>query len=166
MGWKDRLKEDQLWLIMALAATYLWGLAAHGYAFFDNNLSHDSLREFHAEILGNDIKMSIGRVLTPIYRDLLGSDVTLPWFSGVLALLPRDACYYFTQASVKRALPAPQVRELAAARGLAGEAYPDVEAALQAAKSAASPEDFIFVGGSSFIVADLLVFYTKNGYFS
>ena len=86
--------------------------------------------------------------------------------SGVLALLPRDACYYFTQASVKRALPAPKVRELAAARGLAGEAYPDVEAALQAAKSAASPEDFIFVGGSSFIVADLLVFYTKNGYFS
>lgn len=87
MGWKDRLKEDQLWLIMALAATYLWGLAAHGYAFFDNNLSHDSLREFHAEILGNDVKMSIGRVLTPIYRDLLGSDVTLPWFSGMLALL-------------------------------------------------------------------------------
>ena len=86
--------------------------------------------------------------------------------SGVLALLPRDACYYFTQASVKRALPAPKVRELSAARGLAGEAYPDVEAALQAAKSAASHEDFIFVGGSSFIVADLLVFYTKNGYFS
>lgn len=87
MEWNQRLERNKTWLITALAATFFIGLAAHGYAFFDNNLSHDSLREFHAEILGNDVKMSIGRVLTPLYRDLLGSDVTLPWFSGVLSLL-------------------------------------------------------------------------------
>ena len=87
MEWKQRLEENKPRLITALAATYAIGLAAHGYAFFDNNLSHDSLREFHAEILGNDIKVGVGRVLTPLYRDLLGSDVTLPWFNGVLALL-------------------------------------------------------------------------------
>lgn len=87
MDWKQRLERSKAWLITALAATFLWGLPAHGYAFFDNNVSHDSLREFHAEILGNDIKLTFGRFVTPIYRDLLGSDVTLPWFTGVLALL-------------------------------------------------------------------------------
>lgn len=87
MELKQRLERNKTRLLTALAATFIWGLAAHGYAFFDNNISHDSLREFHAEILGNDIKMGVGRVLTPLYRDLLGSDVTLPWFNGVLALL-------------------------------------------------------------------------------
>lgn len=82
-----RLEQDRPRLVTALAATFAIGLAAHGYAFFDNNVSHDSLREFHAEILGNDLKLGSGRVLTPLYRDLLGSDVTMPWFTGVLALL-------------------------------------------------------------------------------
>ena len=95
MEWKQRLEENKPRLITALAATYAIGLAAHGYAFFDNNLSHDSLREFHAEILGNDIKVGVGRVLTPLYRDLLGSDVTLPWFNGVLALYGSDwRCFW------------------------------------------------------------------------
>ena len=87
MELRQRLERNKTRLLTALAATFIWGLAAHGYAFFDNNISHDSLREFHAEILGNDIKMGTGRVLTHLYRDLLGSDVTLPWFNGVLALL-------------------------------------------------------------------------------
>lgn len=76
--------------------------------------------------------------------------------SGVLALLPQTASYYFTRASVQRALPAERVKELAGKFGLQGEAYPDVCTALAAAKSVATPSDLIFVGGSSFIVADLL----------
>lgn len=76
--------------------------------------------------------------------------------SGVLAMLPKTACYYFTQASVRRALPAEKVKELAEKAGLKGEAYPDVVTALSAAKAQAGKNDFIFVGGSSFIVADLL----------
>ncbi|MBQ7554056.1 MAG: bifunctional folylpolyglutamate synthase/dihydrofolate synthase [Bacteroidaceae bacterium] len=76
--------------------------------------------------------------------------------SGVLALLPREAKYYFTQASVNRALPADKLYELATEAGLHGEAYPDVKSALDAAMKESLPEDFIFVGGSNFIVADLL----------
>lgn len=76
--------------------------------------------------------------------------------SGVLAMLPRKASYYFTQASVQRALPAGRVKELANKFGLEGEDYPDVSSALAAAKAAATDKDLIFVGGSSFIVADLL----------
>ncbi|MEJ8763946.1 folylpolyglutamate synthase/dihydrofolate synthase family protein [Phocaeicola sp. HCN-40430] len=79
--------------------------------------------------------------------------------SGVLKLLPSDAAYYFTQASVQRALPAEKVKELAQTFSLHGEAYPDVQSALTAAKEKATAEDLIFVGGSSFIVADLLKMY-------
>lgn len=75
---------------------------------------------------------------------------------GVLALLPKEAIYYFTKASVKRALPEEELAKLAAAEGLQGTCYPDVPAAVRAAQEKSLPEDFIFVGGSSFIVADLL----------
>ena len=76
--------------------------------------------------------------------------------SGVLSLLPKDATYYFTKASVKRALPAEELCKLATQNGLQGSCYPDVPAAVTAAQEKSHPEDFIFVGGSSFIVADLL----------
>lgn len=74
----------------------------------------------------------------------------------VLAIMPKDATYYFTQASIRRALPAEEMQKKAAKYGLQGANYPTVKDALQAAKSDASPEDFIFIGGSCFIVADLL----------
>ena len=76
--------------------------------------------------------------------------------SGVLAMLPQEATYYFTRASVQRALPAEKVQELAEKFDLKGKAYPDVSTAVAAAKAEANADDFIFVGGSSFIVADLL----------
>lgn len=76
--------------------------------------------------------------------------------SGVLALLPKEAIYYFTQASVNRALPAKQLLHLATEAGLKGKAYACVKNAVRAAMKKSLPEDFIFVGGSNFIVADLL----------
>lgn len=76
--------------------------------------------------------------------------------SGVLALLPKDATYYFTKATVKRALTESELYKLASAAGLQGNCYPDVPSAVRAAQEKSHPEDFIFVGGSSFIVADLL----------
>lgn len=75
---------------------------------------------------------------------------------GVLALLPKEAIYYFTKASVQRALPENELYNLASAAELQGTCYPDVPTAVRAAQEKSLPEDFIFVGGSSFIVADLL----------
>lgn len=75
---------------------------------------------------------------------------------GVLAMLPREAVYYFTQASVKRAMPAAALQSLAAEYGLQGTLHATVTDALAAARQEADAADFIFVGGSSFIVADLL----------
>ncbi|MCR4613650.1 MAG: bifunctional folylpolyglutamate synthase/dihydrofolate synthase [Bacteroidaceae bacterium] len=76
--------------------------------------------------------------------------------SGVLSLLPKDATYYFCQATVARALPSSDMQRLAAEHDLQGHAYPTVADAYCAALHDASPDDFIFVGGSTFVVADLL----------
>lgn len=82
--------------------------------------------------------------------------------NGVISLLPKNAKYYFTQASVKRALPAEKVKEIANNHGLKGEAYSSVEKALSIAKNNAKENDLIFIGGSTFIVADLIVLYKSH----
>ena len=79
--------------------------------------------------------------------------------SGVLSMMPKDAIYYFTRADVKRALPENELQALAQQVGLQGQSYTNVKAAVEAAKQHSSEKDFIFVGGSSFIVADLLKFH-------
>lgn len=76
--------------------------------------------------------------------------------TGVLALLPRDAHYYFTKASIPRALNEVELKELAQLHHLQGDSYPTVVEAVKAAQKNSLPEDVIFVGGSTFIVADLL----------
>jgi dihydrofolate synthase/folylpolyglutamate synthase len=76
--------------------------------------------------------------------------------NGMLALLPKDAGYYFTKASVMRALPEKELMRLASFAGLKGECYPNVVAAVKVAEERSLPGDFIFVGGSTFVVGDLL----------
>lgn len=76
--------------------------------------------------------------------------------NDILPVLPVGAHYIFTQASVSRALPADELASRAAEAGLKGEVVPDVTAALARAKELAAPEDMIFVGGSTFVVAEVL----------
>ena len=75
---------------------------------------------------------------------------------GVLRLLPTDAEYYFTQADTHRAIPVEHLLAEASRVGLKGSAFPKVIDAYRAALSDASPSDLIFVGGSNYVVADLL----------
>lgn len=74
----------------------------------------------------------------------------------ILALLPKDALYYFTKASIPRALPEDELAEKAAAYALKGSTYPTVLQAKEAALKAASDDDLVFVGGSNFVVAEIL----------
>jgi dihydrofolate synthase/folylpolyglutamate synthase len=74
----------------------------------------------------------------------------------VLDLLPRDAEYYFTQANVARALPANEMKLQAERHGLVGNAYTSVLEAVNTAKKNASDTDFIFIGGSNFVVGEAL----------
>lgn len=77
-------------------------------------------------------------------------------FEGVMTLLPKTATYYFTKASNKRALSENVLKIYAQGLGLQGESYPDVVSAYQAAQDAADEKDFVFIGGSSYVVADFL----------
>ena len=74
----------------------------------------------------------------------------------VLALLPKDARYYFCQPSIPRALPVTELAHAATAVGLTGTKYQTVPQAMQAALQAAGPDDLIFIGGSTFVVADAI----------
>lgn len=76
--------------------------------------------------------------------------------SAILALLPKDAIYYFTKADIARALDENDLRRQALGFGLTGNSYPTVREALSAAIAAAGTSDFIFIGGSNFIVAEAL----------
>jgi len=73
----------------------------------------------------------------------------------VLRLLPPEATYYFCQANIPRALPADALAAQAAGVGLHGAAYPTVSEAVQAARAAATAEDIIYIGGSTFVVAEV-----------
>lgn len=75
--------------------------------------------------------------------------------ASMLALMPSEGTYYFCAANIPRALPADELTELAAAIGLRGQAYNSVPAAVAAARAAATPEDVVFIGGSTFVVAEV-----------
>ena len=76
-----------------------------------------------------------------------------------LALLPSSARYYFCTTASQRTLPAEELQQRAEAIGLRGRAYPSVEEALREVVALANAGDLIFVGGSNFIVAELLKSY-------
>jgi dihydrofolate synthase / folylpolyglutamate synthase len=76
--------------------------------------------------------------------------------AGVLALLPKDAVYYFTKASIPRAMSEHLLMQMALFFGLNGATYEDVASALSDAKMYADKDDLIFVGGSTFVVAEVL----------
>lgn len=75
---------------------------------------------------------------------------------GVLRLLPKDAQYYFTKPDNKRAMPESEMKAKAASHGLVGDSYATVEDAFNHAVRESTGDDFIFVGGSSYVVADFL----------
>jgi len=79
--------------------------------------------------------------------------------SAVLALLPKEAVYYFTQASIERALPAELLQIQAESAGLSGNAYLSVEEAIKSAITDSSTDDLVFVGGSNFIVGEALIYF-------
>ena len=75
--------------------------------------------------------------------------------NAVLSLLPTDAAYFFTNAHIPRALPHAELKEKAAALGLKGESFDDVNIALGAALNKALPDNLIIVCGSVFVVGEV-----------
>lgn len=74
---------------------------------------------------------------------------------SVMQRLPQKAVYYWTQPTTKRAFPVERIAALGKQLGLQGTAFPTVKAAYDTALADASPQDFIFIGGSNYVVSDL-----------
>ncbi len=80
---------------------------------------------------------------------------------AMLQLLPKEAEYYLTQIASDRAFPSAELLKEAQALGLEAKAFPSVALAFEQAKKEAKENDLLFIGGSNFIVAELLAYY-KN----
>jgi len=76
--------------------------------------------------------------------------------SKVLSMLPTDATYYFCRPDIPRGLEAENLKHQAESLGLSGEIYPNVKTAYQSAQKAAQKDDLVFVGGSTFVVAEVV----------
>jgi len=76
--------------------------------------------------------------------------------SKILAMLPKHATYYFCKPDIPRGLDAELLQQKAEAFGLHGEIYMSVKTALKAAQSQADKNDLVFVGGSTFVVAEIV----------
>ena len=74
---------------------------------------------------------------------------------AMLALLPPEGIFYFCAANIPRALPAEELTEFGRQVGLQGKPYESVAAAVAAARAAAGPDDAVFIGGSTFVVAEV-----------
>ncbi|MBQ9223291.1 MAG: bifunctional folylpolyglutamate synthase/dihydrofolate synthase [Prevotella sp.] len=103
------------------------------------------------EYLSKQIRMQSCRLCRIVFGMVDDKEI-----DKVMAMLPKDAVYYWTQAETKRAVDVSQVKALGDSLSLQGTSYPDVLTAYHAALNEAAADDFIFVGGSSYVVADLL----------
>jgi dihydrofolate synthase/folylpolyglutamate synthase len=74
----------------------------------------------------------------------------------IFELLPRNATYYFCKPDIPRGLDAKELQQAANKVNLAGSYYTSVKAALNAAQRAATAKDLVFVGGSTFVVAEVV----------
>jgi dihydrofolate synthase / folylpolyglutamate synthase len=124
-----------------------WQIVGHNPLIVcDTGHNEDGIRQVVAQLMQTPCKqlhMVIGMVND---KDI----------DHVLALLPTEATYYFTQAQLPRALDANILSNKALTFGLAGTTYGTVNDAVEAAKKNASINDLIFIGGSTFIVAEAL----------
>ncbi|HEX3386454.1 MAG TPA: Mur ligase family protein, partial [Mucilaginibacter sp.] len=76
--------------------------------------------------------------------------------SKILVMLPKDATYYFCRPNIPRGLESESLKQKAESFGLNGEIYSSVKDAVQAAQNNAAKDDLVFIGGSTFVVAEII----------
>ncbi|WP_417871542.1 glutamate ligase domain-containing protein, partial [Winogradskyella sp.] len=75
---------------------------------------------------------------------------------GIISLLPKQASYYFCKPNVQRGQDEELLKEYFLSKGFTGNSYSSVNEALHTAKLNANTDDLIYVGGSTFVVAEVL----------
>jgi dihydrofolate synthase/folylpolyglutamate synthase len=149
LGWKIDESAVKNGLSHIVSNTGLKGrwqiLGYHPLTICDTGHNEDGIRLIIEQIIEqkfNNLFMVIGMV-----ND---KDV-----SKVLSMLPKNAWYIFCQATIPRAMDAEELSKKAFEAGLNGEIVKDVNQAIEKAKKSASKEDLIFIGGSTFVVAEI-----------
>ena len=121
-------------------------LQTHPLMIADTAHNADGLKETMAQLAGLNAR-KIHFVLGVVNDKDLGK---------ILPLLPVDATYYFCKPNIFRGLDAEKLAAQARSQGLNGEVYESVEQAKNTALGNAQPDDVIYVGGSTFVVAEAL----------
>lgn len=134
----------------AISNTGLYGrwqqLAESPFTICDTGHNIDGLTEIVAQL--KTCKYDKLHIVIGMVSD---KDVT-----SVLNILPRNACYYFCKASIPRAMDESLLAEKAAQAGLHGFTYSTVAEAYKAAQQNAQKNDMIYIGGSTFVVAEVI----------
>jgi len=120
-------------------------LGDHPLTICDTGHNEGGIREVVSQL-----KVQPYKRLFMVWGAVNDKDIT-----DVLRLLPAQAKYLFCQAKLPRALDAAELARQAAAMGLTGQIVPDVNDAIRQAKAEAQPDDLIFIGGSTFVVAEI-----------
>ena len=104
------------------------------------------------------IKLILEQLKQTAYKDLhiVWGMVNDKSIDRIMAMLPKEAIYYFTKANIPRALDELELLEIAKKYKLNGKSYSSVKLALKQAKLIANQDDLIFIGGSTFVVAEVV----------
>lgn len=148
-GWQIPMEKVRHGLLHVVSQTNLKGrwqkLGSNPLIICDTGHNQDGI-----DVLLKQIKEQSFKHLHMVLGMVKDKDI-----SAILSLLPKDATYYFCQANIPRAMDAKALEENALTFDLHGEVIPDVNEAIQRAKEKAAEDDFIFIGGSTFVVAEI-----------
>ena len=115
---------------------------------------HKQIKETYEAIRSKTVNTSTLRIIFGMVDD---KDI-----EAVMELLPKNATYYYCQASTHRAIPSTKINGIALNLNISGQAFCTVEDAYNAVRKDAMKDDFIFIGGSSYVVADLFTYLKKH----
>lgn len=150
MGWKISEKNIEDGLLFVVRNTLLLGrwqtLDASPTVICDTGHNEDGVKEIVRQL----------EIMTYNKLHIVFGAVNDKSIDKVLDLFPKTAQYYFCQANIPRALPVNELFDIAAKKGLKGIVSSSVKDALVRAKKAADIDDIIFVGGSNFVVAEVV----------
>lgn len=93
---KKSLEQNKELIFYCILYTFIIGMLSHGYMYFQNSFSHDSLNEFNAEIYGNYWKLQLGRFMVPVYKYITTGNILLPYLTGIYSLLWISLAAFFT----------------------------------------------------------------------
>ena len=149
MGWKISAQQLTSGLRNVIASTGLKGrwqiLSKQPLIVCDTGHNLDGIKQILLQI-----GLQSYHKLFFVFGVVKGKDVT-----AILELLPKEAYYFFCQANIPRALDALELFEQARRYQLMGEVIPDVNDAIHQAKKKATDMDMIFIGGSTYVVAEI-----------